>query len=65
MSKKLCPKCGSEKIIPILYGYPTKEMFEDSDNDECILGGCCIASTEEVENLLNKYHCRECGFEWK
>ena len=38
MSKKLCPKCGSEKIIPILYGYPTKEMFEDSDNDECILG---------------------------
>lgn len=65
MIKKSCPKCNSKKVIPILYGYPTREMFEDSDNDKCILGGCCIQFDEEAKDSLNNFHCKDCGFEWK
>ena len=65
MHTRLCPKCNSENIIPIIYGYPTSEMFEASDKNECILGGCCIAADEDSEKLLDKYHCSDCGFEWK
>ena len=63
MNKVYCPKCNSENIIPIIYGYPTKELFEDSDNDKCILGGCCI-STNETDYSLKNNHCKDCNFEW-
>ena len=64
MKNLVCPKCNSKNIIPIIYGYPTNEMFSDSDKGECILGGCCIAMNEESQESLNKQHCKECGFEW-
>ncbi|MDO5516778.1 MAG: hypothetical protein Q4F66_04435 [Clostridium sp.] len=59
-----CPKCNSEDIIPIIYGYPDNEMFEESDNDKCILGGCCISPHEVDDKSLDKHHCKNCGFEW-
>ncbi len=65
MNTIYCPKCNSRNIIPIIYGYPTHEMFEESDNGECILGGCCIVPYEESENSFDQYHCKDCGFEWK
>ena len=64
MEQKSCPKCKSKDIIPILYGYPDNEMFAASDRDECILGGCCIALDENAQENLNKYHCKDCGYEW-
>lgn len=39
---KTCPKCGG-KVVKIIYGEPTEELFEASDRGEVILGGCCIA----------------------
>lgn len=33
-----CPICGW-KTLPILYGYPTQDMF---DRDDIVLGGCII-----------------------
>lgn len=63
MNKMSCPKCNSTNVIPIIYGYPTPELFEDSDNDKCILGGCCIAVNED-ESSLKKNHCKDCNFEW-
>lgn len=59
-----CPKCNSSHIIPIIYGYPDNEMFEDSNNDECILGGCCISINESDEKSLKNHHCKNCGYEW-
>ena len=53
-----CPKCGSEEIIPIVYGYPTKELFDQSKKGEVIIGGCCIVG--EVPNR----HCKNCGEEF-
>lgn len=64
MNKVTCPKCGSENIIPIIYGYPTNDMFAESDNGECILGGCCIEVDESEKADLSVHHCNDCGFEW-
>jgi hypothetical protein len=35
-----CPECGSrENVIPIVYGYPSDELFEAADRGEVELGG--------------------------
>lgn len=36
-----CPKCGG-KVVKIVYGMPTPELYEQSERKEVILGGCCI-----------------------
>lgn len=38
-----CPKCGSAKIVKILYGEPTLEALQVSERGEVVLGGCCIS----------------------
>ena len=52
-----CPKCGSEKIVPILYGLPDfdEEMERQLNNQELYLGGCCVFHDSP------KYHCFGCG----
>lgn len=52
-----CPKCGSQKIAPILYGMPVsdEEMEERINNQELYLGGCCVS------DLDPQFHCFECG----
>ncbi len=52
-----CPKCGSRKLAPILYGMPAfdEEMRQKLDNKELILGGCCITGADP------QYHCFGCS----
>lgn len=52
-----CPKCGSEKIAPILYGMPAfdEEMERQLNNQELYLGGCCVSDNDP------QYHCFGCG----
>ena len=38
--KIICPKCKSKNIIPIVYGYPSSELFELSEQGKVKLGGC-------------------------
>lgn len=38
--KIICPKCKSKNIIPIVYGYPSSELFELSAQGKVKLGGC-------------------------
>lgn len=40
MAKCICPKCKSENIIPIMYGYPAPEAMEAATAGELKLGGC-------------------------
>lgn len=35
-----CPKCGG-KVVKIVYGEPSPELFEMADRKEVVLGGCC------------------------
>lgn len=52
-----CPKCGSEKIAPILYGMPAfdEEMEQKLKSQEHYLGGCCVTDSDPL------YHCFGCG----
>ena len=36
-----CTKCGG-KVVPVVYGMPTSELFEQAERKEVVLGGCCI-----------------------
>ena len=37
-----CPRCSSTDARPILYGYPSSEMFEASERGEVQLGNCIV-----------------------
>ncbi len=53
---KKCPKCGSTRIAPILYGMPAfdEELQRKLDNEKIYLGGCLI------EEMQPEYHCFGC-----
>ena len=56
---KVCPKCGG-KIVEIVYGEPTDELFNAAERGEVILGGCCIAFDEKGNQIDPKYGCVDC-----
>jgi hypothetical protein len=37
-----CPRCGSEKVLPILYGITTPKGQEAIRNGEYVAGGCMV-----------------------
>jgi hypothetical protein len=50
-----CPQCGSDKIIPIVYGYiDDPDVIQKIENGEFDSGGCC------VDDESPKWKCREC-----
>tara|TARA_B100000686_G_scaffold338066_1_gene410048 strand:- start:452 stop:670 length:219 start_codon:yes stop_codon:yes gene_type:complete len=53
---KKCPKCGSDKIIPISYGYidGSSETMQKIINEEIETGGCCI------DEESPKWKCQNC-----
>ena len=53
-----CPKCGSDEVAEILYGYPTPETFETQDRGEIELGGCVIS--EDAPQWV----CKNCKGRW-
>ena len=54
---KKCPRCGSKRVAPILYGLPMydEEMVRKLRNEELFLGGCCVSQCDP------QFHCFECG----
>lgn len=58
---KVCEKCR-DKVVPIVYGYPSPETFKKAERGEIKLGGCCIdVPFEELEDLV----CVKCGQRYK
>jgi hypothetical protein len=49
-----CAACGSSDVIPILYGLPVPEVYEESERGEIELGGCCIGPGDPA------WRCRAC-----
>ena len=36
-----CPECHkNDKVVPVVFGLPTNEAFEQVDRGEIVLGGC-------------------------
>jgi len=54
-----CPKCKSTRVIPIVYGLPTPEAEEEEKKGLIRLGGCIVSKE------FPKWHCKNCGYEWK
>ena len=48
----VCPECGSENSIPIVYGRPGTELLEKAERGEVWLGGCV---PEDYH-----YYCKDC-----
>ena len=61
MAKCICPKCKSENIIPIMYGYPAPEAMEAAVAVELKLGGCEVYI--DGCDMPDKF-CKDCEFEW-
>lgn len=42
----VCPECGyDDQVVPIVYGYPDRQLIEESQRGEVALGGCIADDT--------------------
>ncbi len=58
--KPKCPNCKTKKgVIPIIYGLPAPEAFEEEKKGKLVLGGCCVGPDSP------DWYCKSCGEEWK
>ena len=57
--KTKCPKCNSEKVIPIVYGLPSYDLGEKELRGEVMLGGCLVSLESP------KWYCKNCGNKWR
>lgn len=47
MSETSCPHCGEPlRPIPIAWGYPTPEEFEQAERGEVVLAGCMVSDDD-------------------
>ncbi len=60
-----CPQCESKVTVPILWGYPSPETMEETEQSveqgtplPYALGGCVVEPDSPV------WHCNECGYQW-
>lgn len=56
----ICPKCKSNNIIPIMYGYPAPEAVEEAEKGNLKLGGCEVFIGGGQPDCF----CKDCGYEW-
>jgi len=52
---KKCPKCGSRKVVRIIYGLPTEEAYKEHLAGKIALGGCIISGNDPA------WQCLDCG----
>lgn len=36
-----CPRCGSKRVVDIIYGMPGMELVAQEEAGLVVLGGCC------------------------
>ena len=55
---RVCPRCGQENSIPLLYGLPGPGAFQLAKRGLVSLGGCMMPGDEAA------FSCRSCDLEW-
>ncbi|CCG04353.1 Conserved protein of unknown function [Blastococcus saxobsidens DD2] len=55
----MCPECGKEDSVPVVYGMPVGDDFEQAERGVVALGGCVMMPGETAD-----FVCRSCGLEW-
>lgn len=53
-----CGICGSDRVVPIVYGLPGGELYTKAERGEVELGGCVV-----FEDAPER-RCRACGATW-
>lgn len=56
----MCPKCKSDNVIPIIYGYPSPSEMEEAEKGNLRLGGCIVF----VGGGQPDRFCKDCENEW-
>jgi ribosomal protein L40E len=54
-----CPKCCSQDVMPIVYGYPAPGWEKEVSKGTFALGGCVVDGSEP------DYECRKCHAQFK
>ena len=54
-----CPSCGSNAVVPIIYGLPGPELMEDAKSGKIEIGGCIVMSSNPTRK------CKSCGHSWR
>jgi hypothetical protein len=62
MKKCICPKCKSNNVVPIVYGFPAPNALEEAEKGNVKLGGCLVYDIDGC-GMADRY-CRECEYEW-
>jgi hypothetical protein len=55
---RVCPRCGREDSVPLLWGMPGPEGRRLAERGLVALGGCVVLPEEPA------FACRACGLEW-
>jgi hypothetical protein len=50
-----CPACGAGKPTPIVYGYPSPDLWAEKERGDAELGGCVVSGGEPT------WRCRACA----
>lgn len=53
-----CPSCNSERVVPIVFGYPGPAMLDQMEAGKIMLGGCLV----DEDNP--EWHCKDCEHDW-
>lgn len=53
-----CPECGSDRVVPIVYGLPDGELTGAFLRGEAAIGGCLVTGDDPSRA------CRACGHKW-
>lgn len=53
----VCPYCHQRAVVPIVFGFPGPELWEESERGDVLLGGCVIYPGRPERG------CRACGWE--
>lgn len=51
-----CPNCGSDRVLPVVYGLPSPELLDMAMQGFVMLGGCSVG--------LSDWSCNYCHHEW-
>ena len=57
-TESAAPSCDHGVPVPIVYGFPSTEMFEASQRGDVALGGCVVEASSPT------WRCTACGLEW-
>jgi hypothetical protein len=58
--RRACPACGSEALLPMVWGYPAAELEQQEREGKVVLGGDLVYGDERDP----RWHCGGCQHRW-